>query len=173
MSGNSVSIASRKPCSRWSVVETPGMTLTTKTLPAPPISSARPRAARRPPSTLSVATSPSWMSAVDCRVHAKHRYASVDCRLDRRDHALPVIRRHHDRARSALHHRVENRRLQGLIEALWTLGVDAHVSQCLSLCSRSAVHRDVEVVRDDSLDKGDGEGVLPGRRPEIPTERTT
>ena len=56
----------------------PGMTLTTKTLPAPPICSARPRAASRPPSTLSVATSPSWMSeSIVVSTHSTGTPASI------------------------------------------------------------------------------------------------
>ena len=103
--------------------------------------------------------------SVDRGVHAKHRHTGVDRGLDRSDHALPVIRRHHDRARRALHHRVENRRLQRLIESLRTLGVDGDIPKSFRLRSRPTVHRDVEVVADHPLDKGDRERVLTGRSP--------
>ena len=36
---------------------------------------------------------------VDRRVDAEHRHAGVDRRLDRSDHALAIVRRHHDRIR--------------------------------------------------------------------------
>ncbi len=45
--------SSSKPCARASVVEMPGFTLLTKTLPLPPISSASTLAASRPPASLS------------------------------------------------------------------------------------------------------------------------
>ena len=46
---------SSKPLARRSVVEIPGLTLTTNTLPEPPISSVRVLAASRPPPSLSEA----------------------------------------------------------------------------------------------------------------------
>ena len=68
---------------------------------------------------------------VDRRVDAQHRHTGVDRRLDRSDHALAIIRRHHDGIRLALHHRIENRRLQRLIEALRALGIDRDVPKRL------------------------------------------
>ena len=56
-------ISSSKPLARASVVEMPGLTLMTSTEPLPPVSSARLRAASRPPSSLSEAISDSASSA--------------------------------------------------------------------------------------------------------------
>ena len=56
-------ISSSNPLARASVVEMPGLTLMTRTEPLPPVSSARVRAASRPPSSLSEAISDSASSA--------------------------------------------------------------------------------------------------------------
>ena len=144
--------SSSKPCARWSVVEMPGLTLTTNTLPLPPISSASAFAASLPPPMLSEAICETAMSGCSSVVSTSTTFEPPSASaLIGAYIALVSVGAISTRVGLLRRDRVDDRRLQRRVELVGPLEVE-RVAELLRLLLGAAVHRDVELV---ALDAGD------------------